>query len=41
MIESISETPFTGLGKPEPLSMNLQEHGREESAKNTALFMKY
>ena len=28
LVNSISEDPFNGIGRPEPLSMNLQVAGR-------------
>ncbi len=40
LIRDIIRSPFTGLGKPEPLNMNFKGTGRAESIMNIAWFMR-
>jgi Txe/YoeB family toxin of toxin-antitoxin system len=42
LLESISTTPYEGIGKPEPLKYSLMGcSGRAELTKNTVLFTKF
>lgn len=37
LLNDIAEHPYTGLGKPEPLNMNWQVNGQDESVLNIVL----
>lgn len=39
LTESVIEQPWEGIGKPEPLSMILQENGQEEFPRSTDLYI--